>query len=131
MQERAKVQHVPVKVYRTPDRLMIAAPMPGLEPEDIRVDLMEDKRLILHGNVRGVLKDVKELLIDEWTVGGYLRELQLADNVDGERANLSYGNGVLVIALPFSDTFRPAHLALDTVGVARGQRVGNAGHPPS
>ena len=34
MQEQAKQQHIPVKVYRTAERLMIAAPMAGLEPEN-------------------------------------------------------------------------------------------------
>ena len=37
MQEQGKQQHIPVKVYRTDDRLMIAAPMAGLEPENILV----------------------------------------------------------------------------------------------
>ncbi len=35
MQEKLKQQHIPVKVYRTDERLMIAAPMAGLEPENI------------------------------------------------------------------------------------------------
>lgn len=31
-------QRIPVTMYRSPDRLTIAAPMPGVEPEDIRVE---------------------------------------------------------------------------------------------
>ena len=30
MQEKAKIQAIPVKVYRTAERLMVTAPMPGL-----------------------------------------------------------------------------------------------------
>ncbi len=37
MQEQAKIQHIPIKMYRSPERLVIAAPMPGSEPEDILV----------------------------------------------------------------------------------------------
>ena len=56
---------------------MIAAPMAGLEPENILVEVTDDGRLILHGDQRALLKDVKELLIDEWSVGVYHRELAL------------------------------------------------------
>ena len=47
MQEQVKQQHIPVKVYRTAERLMIAAPMAGLEPENILVEVTHDGRLIL------------------------------------------------------------------------------------
>jgi len=84
MQEEAKIQQIPVKMYRTSDRLMVAAPMPGMEPEDILVEITGDGVLILHGALRGVLKDIsKELLMDEWSVGDYHRELELPDTVDG------------------------------------------------
>ena|SRR5947209_14175589 len=129
MQEKAKLQGIPVKVYRTADRLMVAAPMPGLEPEDIVVEVTEDSHLILDGELRGALKDVKELLIDEWSVGTYYRELALPDAVDGEHANVNYGNGVLVVTLPLCKDTVPAHLVLDTTGPARGGRTGNSGHP--
>jgi HSP20 family protein len=128
MQEKAKIQQVPVKVYRTSDRLMVAAPMPGMEPEDIVVEVAEGNRLILSGELRGMLKDVKELLMDEWSVGAYYRELILVDAVDGERANVTYGNGVLVVALPLTESTIPARLTLETVGPAHGERAGNAGH---
>ena len=45
MQEQVKQQHIPVKVYRTAERLMIAAPMAGLEPENILVEVTHDGRL--------------------------------------------------------------------------------------
>lgn len=131
MQEQAKIQQIPVKIYRTSDRLMIAAPMPGLEPQDILVEVTGDGHLILQGDLRAVLKDVKELLLDEWSVGSYYRVLTLQDAVDGEHANVTYGNGVLVVALPISDQTRPARLSLDTVGPAHGEYAGNAGHPPA
>jgi HSP20 family protein len=100
MQEQMKQQHVPVKVYRTRERLMVTAPMPGLEPKNMVVEVTESGRLILHGDLRGMLKGVKELLIDEWSVGVYHRELALSAAVNGELANVTYGNGVLTVTLP-------------------------------
>jgi HSP20 family protein len=127
MHEREKIQEIPIKVYRTADRLMVAAPMPGMQPEDILVQVTEDGRLILQGELRGLLKDVKELLLDEWSVGSYYREITLPDIVDGEQTNVTYANGVLVVAMVVSDVTRPATLTLEKVGPAHGERVGNIG----
>ena len=131
MQETWKQQRIPVKVYRTDERLMVVAPMAGLEPEDIVVEVTIDGGLILHGNQRGLLKDVKELLLDEWSVGSYYRELALPVPVNGICANVTYGNGVLTVTLPISTQTSPARLVLDRVAPAHGERKGNSGHPPS
>ncbi len=131
MQEQLKQQHIPVKVYRTDERLMIAAPMAGLEPENIVVEVTVDGRLVLHGDLRGMLKEVKELLLDEWSVGVYHRELALPAPVNAECANVTYGNGVLTVALPISEQMRPARLTLERLAPTHGERKGNVGHPPT
>lgn len=128
MHEQGKQQHIPVKVYRTDDRVMIAAPMAGLEPENILVEVTYDGRLILHGDERALLKEVKELLVDEWSVGAYHREFTLPVPVNAVCANITYGNGVLMVALPISDQTFPARLTLERVTPTHGEHRGNAGH---
>jgi HSP20 family protein len=130
MQEQLKLQEIPVKVYKTDDRLMVVAPMPGLEPENIAIEVSTDGHLILYGELRGMLKEVKELLIDEWSVGVYHRELELPAPVNGESANVTYGNGVVTVTLPISDQIVPTRLTLERIAPTHGERRGNAGHPP-
>jgi HSP20 family protein len=127
MQERIKPQRIPVKVYRTADLVTVAAPMPGLQPEDIVVEITLDGRLALSGELRGVLKGVKDLLIDEWSVGAYQRMLDLPAPVDGQTANVTYGNGVLVVALPVAAATRPARLTLEATATDHGAYFGHAG----
>jgi HSP20 family protein len=129
MQEQFKLQHIPVKVYRTLERLMVTAPMPGLEPDNIVVEVTYDCHLILRGDMRGMLKEFKDLVLDEWSVGSYYRRIALSTPVDGPTANVSYGNGVLTVALPVSEQPHPARLTPERVSPARGQRKGHAGHP--
>ena len=131
MQEQMRQQHIPVKVYRTAERLMVAAPMPGLEPENIVVEVTTDGYLFIYGGLRGRLKEIKELLLDEWSAGAYHRELALATPVNAECANVTYGNGVLLVTLPISDQTRPARLVLTRITPTHGKRRGNAGHPPA
>jgi HSP20 family protein len=146
------MQEVPIKLYRTPDRLTVAAPMPGLLPEDITIEVTADNHLVLHGALRGVPVDLqvfrrlepngrsrrkrpkvveeqREMLVDEWTVGSYQREIELPMAVDGTLATATYGNGVLVVALPLAKRTVPARVNLERVGIGRGERVGSAGHP--
>ena len=129
MQEQFKRQHIPVKIYGTLERLMVTAPMPGLEPDNIVVEVTYDCHLILHGAVRGMLKEFKNLLLDEWSVGTYYRKIALATPVDGRHANVSYGNGVLTVTLPVSEEPHPARLTPERVSPAHGQRKGHTGHP--
>lgn len=131
MQEQLKQQHVPVKMYRTNDRLMVAAPMPGLEPEDIVVEVTTDGFLFIHGDLRGRLKEIKELLLDEWSAGAYHRKLALVTPVNAECANVTYGNGVLMVTLPISEQTLPARLVLTRMTPTHGKRRGNAGRPPA
>ncbi len=128
MQERVEPQRIPVKVYRTTDRITVAAPMPGLQPEDIVVEVTPEGRLTLFGELRGALKGLKDLLVDEWSVGDYRRTLDLPTPVDGETANVSYGNGVLVVALVITEAVRPARLTLTSTSVDHGTYFGHAGH---
>jgi len=121
--ETTPLQPVPVNVYRTPDVVTVAAPMPGLGAEDIAVVVTTEGRLVLEGRLRGALKDVKTVLVDEWSAGPYCREVELPEAVDGEAAPLTSGNGVLVVALPVATRTRPAHLRLEPLAPTRGRRV--------
>jgi HSP20 family protein len=131
MQEQLKQQYIPVKVYRTDQRLMVVAPMAGLEPENIVVEVTAEDRLILHGDLRSRLKEIKELLLDEWSVGVYHRELALPVAVNATCANVTYGNGVLTVTLPISQQTLPARLTLERLAPTHGERKGNVGHPPT
>jgi HSP20 family protein len=126
-QQEVAMQDIPANVYRTDQRVMVAAPMPGLEPQDIAVKVEAGPSITLHGDLRGALKGDKEMILDEWTPGPYHRELALPADVDGERANVTYNNGVLVVVLPVSEHTAPADLRLEEVTATQGMRVGNQG----
>jgi HSP20 family protein len=123
-------QTLPVRLYQTDTHLMLAAPMPGLEPEDIGIEISADA-VIIRGAERGAGQHRRDLLVEEWTIGPYERNLSLLQPVNGELTNATYGNGVLVLAMPkvrSGERGVSATIRLDQVGSARGERVGHAGH---
>ena len=67
--------------------------------------------------------------MDEWTPGPYHREVPLPEGVDGEMANLTYSNGVIVLMMPRAKQTKPAKLTLRQVSPTHGERIGNARHP--
>ena len=109
-QEDTTVQEIPIKMYRTEELITISAPMPGLEAEDVMVEVTDAGTVRMRGALRGALKGVKDLLRDEWSVGPYFREVMPPAAVDGAAATVTYGNGVVVVALPISDRPVPARL---------------------
>ncbi len=133
MHEPFASEHIPVKMYRGSNRLVVAAPMAGMEPEDIVVEVTADGQLNLHALMRAQFKGrheaEHEVLLDEWNPGPYHRRIELPNKVDARLANATYSNGVLVVALPLSGQTRPARITLETVGPAHGERIASHGRP--
>ena len=73
-------------------------------------------------------QETKEVVLDEWSTRGYYRELELPAAVDAAFGTATYGNGILVVALPVAETVRAARLQLVRPGEYRGERVGSVGH---
>jgi HSP20 family protein len=122
-------QSVPVRIYQAAERITVAVPMPGLEPEDITVTVTGDG-LVVRGEERGPGQHERDLFLAEWTIGPYYREVALPLPVNGTLANATYGNGVLVVTLPKAESPEQATRAdfqLRTVRATRGERVAHAG----
>jgi HSP20 family protein len=122
-------QALPVRMYQTKERLMLAAPMPGLEPSDISVTV-EGDRIIIRGDERGPHQHERDMLIAEWTIGPYYREVDLIQPVNGALTNATYDNGVLVVSMPKMEPGQrgvPAEIQLEPVHATRGEHVGHTG----
>lgn len=124
-----QIQQVPVRVYTSDDRIMLAAPMPGLEPSNIAV-VVAGTQVTIRGTLRGPRQDERDPLIAEWSIGPYERALTLPQAVSGALTNATYGNGVLVLAMPVLGPDQAADRAeftLEAIGATHGERVGHVG----
>jgi HSP20 family protein len=118
---------LPLRVYETDRRIMVAAPMPGLEPGDIAVHVGGD-RVRIHGMERGPHQHERQLLLAQWAIGPYDAEITLTGPVDGALTNATYGNGVLVLVMPKvrrGNQGVTADIRLEAVKATRGERVGH------
>jgi HSP20 family protein len=122
-------QSVPVQIHQSDAHIVLAAPMPGLEPQDISVVIAGDK-VSINGSYRGSRQEKGDVLTSEWTIGPYAREVVLPQPVNGRLTNATYGNGVLVLAMPktpVEDEDGHAEFRIEVVQATLGQRIGHTG----
>lgn len=125
----SEAQTVPVRIYQAENQIMLAAPMPGLEAQDISVSI-SDKRVTIMGEERGPGQHNVELAVCEWTIGPYFREIILDQAVNGLLTNATYGNGVLVLNMPKAADDQggtDADFKLNRIDATRGERIGHRG----
>lgn len=92
-EDEMQPQRVPVNVYEAPEALVVVAPMPAVQPDDIHVELTEGS-LRFWSHLRSAAP--REYLLNEWDYGGYERQLDVPDDF-GSGLEASYNNGQLVV----------------------------------
>lgn len=117
---------IPVNLFDNDRELMVVAPMPGVAPEDISIDVTDDGHLTLRAAQHGEGQERIDYLLREWAYGPYERTLELPCAVDATRANVSFGNGVLAITFPKAGATARGRILVRRTGQARGV---TAGHP--
>jgi HSP20 family protein len=118
---------IPINMYENDREVMLVTPMPGVTAEDISVEVRDDGTVTLRARMHGEGQERIDYLLREWSYGPYERTVELPRAVDASRANLSFGNGVLAVALPKAPATAPAMLAVSQTGHTRGMTAGHSG----
>jgi HSP20 family protein len=122
-----QAQAVPVNVYETAEDVVIVAPMPGVEAENIDIEVLGSV-VTLRSAMRGVGQEDREYLLHEWTYGPYVRSIELPLDVDAEHANASHSNGILVVSLPKTKRAQTVRVPLRQATAAESTHQGHSGH---
>ena len=118
---------VPINLFENDRELMVVAPMPGVAPEDISIDVLDDGRLTVRSRMHGEGQERIRYLLREWSYGPYERTIELPCAVDATRANVSYGNGVLSITFPKAGATNAGRVLVHRTGHTRGVAAGHRG----
>lgn len=98
------VQWVPVNVWETDRALVVAAPMPGVMQEDVRVRL-DHGTLYLDADLRSSAR--RSYVQHEWSYGSYHRQLDIGEGF-GLPITASLGNGLLAVSVARVEGAAPA-----------------------
>ncbi len=89
-----------VDVIDKEDKVVVAADVPGVEKEDLSVNISGD-RLEISAERKKEAEEKKEGYVRrERTYTSYYRSIPLPTEVDGDKADATFENGVLEITMP-------------------------------
>jgi HSP20 family protein len=118
---------IPINIFENDREVVVTAPMPGVAPTDIAIEVTADGKLTLRANERGLGQERIEYQRREWSYGPYTRTVPLPCCVDAPRANVAFDNGVLSVSFPKAEATSASTVRVDSSGHARGVAVGHAG----
>jgi HSP20 family protein len=93
-----------VEMLERDGQLVIRADLPGLSPEDVRIEVSDDG-LVIEGERRSEIEveDEGGVYRSERTYGRFSRLIALPDDVDVSQAQARFDNGVLEIVIPLPE----------------------------
>ncbi len=121
----------PVNLSEANGDLVLAVPMPGTEPDSIRIRIGDSDEVTVEALPRGTRAQVATWYLHEWRVGDYNRMVKLPFPIDSARVNATYDNGVLTLSMPRGTRTTAREIRLQVVGEARGAEIGHRGQVAS
>ena len=101
----------PVNLYESGDSYVLTAELPGLRTEDIDVSIERD-RVTLRGERRIDYPQDASLHRVERRAGAFRRTVQLPLEVEGEKVEAIYRNGVLTLRIPKAPEHQPRRISV-------------------
>ncbi len=93
----------PIDVAETENELVVNVEIPGVDPEEIDVSLSGDTLLIRGEKKQETEEKGEDYHLLERNYGTFIRSIDLPAEVQSDKINASYKNGVLTIVLPKSE----------------------------
>lgn len=101
---------VPLDAWREGDRVVLELDLPGVSRESIDIDV---ERNVLTVRAERVARNGEwTLLTHERPTGAFSRQLVLGDNLDLDRIEATYDDGVLRLVVPVAEKAKPRKIEI-------------------
>ena len=101
----------PMNAVRRGDALHVTFDLPGFTPD--QVDLtVERNQLTLVAERQWEKQDGEEWLVAERPTGTFRRQILLGENLDTDRLEASFRDGVLEVTIPIAEAAKPRKISL-------------------
>ena len=104
----------PVDIYETAEDLVIKAELPGLSTEDVSVRVVDNVLTLTGERKREEGTGREDYHLIERSYGHFRRSFVLPNNVDREKVQAKFKDGVLFIVIPKFKRIRPKKIAIET-----------------
>jgi HSP20 family protein len=97
--------HVPLDVIVDEDTYLVELIVPGLEPDDVDIEIIE-KTIIIQGEFKAADEDLK-FLRKERPAGKFRRVIRLPKLLDMEKTEANLQKGILSLRVPVAEEALP------------------------
>jgi HSP20 family protein len=111
---------MPMDAWREGDAFFVEFDLPGIDPESLDLDI--ERNVVTVRAERQAVDPNREMLATERPRGVFSRQLVLGENLDTDRIEASYQEGVLRLHIPVAEKAKPRKI---TIGRGDGQTAIN------
>ncbi len=111
---------MPMDAWRDGDAFIVEFDLPGIDQESLDLDI--ERNVVTVRAQRPAVDPNREMLATERPRGIFSRQLVLGENLDTDRIEASYNEGVLRLHIPVAEKAKPRKI---TVGRGDGHHVLN------
>jgi HSP20 family protein len=101
--------------YRRDDQVLLQLDLPGVDPASVDVTF-ENGTLTITAERPSAVPEDGRVLVSERPQGTFTRHFALSENLDGERTEARYDNGVLTLTVPVAEQSKPRKVEVVTAG---------------
>jgi len=101
---------MPMDAWREGEEFIVEFDLPGVAEDSLNLDV-ERNVLTVHAERPGLNQD-REMVSAERPRGVFSRQLFLGDNLDADRIQASYHNGVLRLSIPVAEKAKPRRIKI-------------------
>jgi HSP20 family protein len=106
----ARPSAMPMDAWRAGDEFVVEFDLPGVDPGSVDLDV--ERNVLTVRAERPALGGEYELLATERPRGVFSRQLILGDNLDVEKVQAAYRNGVLSLRIPVAEKAKPRKIEI-------------------
>lgn len=104
---------MPLDAYRRGDQFIIRLDLPGVDPSSVDVSVVKNMLTVRAERIWNP-EEGDEVIAAERPQGGFTRQLLLGENLDVERVEARYDQGVLTVTIPVAETAKPRRVQIST-----------------
>jgi HSP20 family protein len=101
---------MPMDAWREGDAFFVEFDLPGVSPESLDLDI--ERNVVTVKAERPAVDQNREMLAAERPRGVFSRQLVLGENLDTDRIEASYHEGVLRLQIPVGEKAKPRKIAI-------------------
>jgi len=113
---------LPIDMYQTQNDVVVKAALPGFKPDEVDISITGDTLTI-----KGEHKEEQEIKDEDYfykehRYGGFSRSVVIPVQVNSDKAEATFENGILTLTLPKAEEIKPKQIKVKAKAMIEGAK---------